>query len=309
MHKYVIKRLLFVIPTLMAVTLIVFTIMELTPSSPGRAILGPTATQEQVDKLNEDVGYNRPFLTRYFSYMFNAVQGDFGLSYKTRQPVFQEIFARFPTTLKLALTGLIGSAVLGIPLGVLSAVKQYSFVDITSTFSALLLASVPVFWFGMMLVLLFSLRLGWLPASGLGNWKNFVLPALTLFLPGAASILRMTRTTMLETIRQDYIRTAKAKGASPKRIIWYHSIKNALLPVITNLGMNFGFLLGGACLTEAVFALPGIGTFIVDSIRSKDVSVVMSAIVFFAFLFCLILLVVDLIYAFLDPRIKAQYSK
>jgi len=309
MHKYVIKRLLFVIPTILVVTFIVYSIMELTPSSPGRAILGPQATQEQVDMLNADIGYDKPFFTRYINYILNALQGDFGISYKTRRPVFAEIFARFPTTLRLALMGVIGSALIGIPLGVLSAVKQYSIVDAISTFSALLLAAIPVFWFGMMLVLLFSLKLGWLPASGIGSWRHYVLPAVTLFLPGAAVILRMTRTTMLETIRQDYVRTAKAKGASRKRIIWYHSLKNALLPVITNLGMSFGFMLGGAVLTEAVFALPGLGTFIVSSIRSKDITIVMGSIVFLALLFCFILLVVDLIYAFLDPRIKAQYSK
>jgi len=282
--------------------------MELTPGTPGRAILGPQATQEQVDRLNEDIGFNRPFLVRFASYVSDALRGDFGVSYRTRRPVFEEIFARFPTTLSLALLGVVGAAMIGIPLGVLSAVKQYSIVDTISTFSALLLAAIPVFWFGMMLVLFFSLELGWLPASGIGTWRHYVLPAVTLFLPSAASILRMTRTTMLETIRQDYVRTAKAKGASPKRIIWYHALKNALLPVVTNLGMTFGFLLGGAVLTEAVFALPGLGTFIVSSIRSMDIAIVMGSIVFLAFLFCVILLVVDLIYAFLDPRIRAQYK-
>ena len=308
MYKYVVKRLLFLIPSLLVVAFIVFSIMELTPGTPGRAILGPQATQEQVDRLNEDIGFNRPFLVRFFSYVGSALTGDFGISYRTRRPVFDEILARFPTTLNLALLGVVGAAMIGIPLGVLSAVKQYSIVDAVSTFSALLLAAIPVFWFGMMLVLFFSLELGWLPSSGIGTWRHYILPAVTLILPSAAAILRMTRTTMLETIRQDYIRTAKAKGASPQRVIWFHALKNALLPVITNLGMTFGFLLGGAVLTEAVFALPGLGTFILSSIRTMDIAIVMGSILFLAFLFCIILLVVDLIYAFLDPRIKAQYK-
>lgn len=297
------------IPTLLAVVFIVFTIVALTPGSPGRLLLGPMASIESVEMLNESFGFNRPFAVRFIDYVGGIIVGDFGNSYSTGQPVFREIFARFPTTLTIAVIGVVGSAIIGIPLGVLSAVKQYSFIDGFSTATALLLAAIPGFWLGLMLMLFFSLQLGWLPATGIASWRSFILPAVTISLPGAAYILRMTRTTMLETIRQDYVRTARAKGASEKRVIWGHSLKNALLPVITSLGMGFGNMLGGTILIESVFAMPGLGTLVVNAIRSKDMPVVMGSVIFLAVLFCLIMLLVDIIYAFVDPRIKARYTK
>ena len=309
MLKFVLKRLLLLIPTLLAVIFLVFSILALTPGSPGRQILGPTASPAAVDRLNEDLGYHRPFAVRFASYVGDILRGDFGRSYNTNKPVFTEIFARFPTTLIIAVVGIIGTGLIGIPLGVLSAVKQYSIIDSISTTFALVLAAIPVFWLGLMLILFFSLRLSWLPATGIGSWQHYVLPMATICLPAAAGILRMTRTTMLETIRQDYIRTARAKGAPERQVIWGHALKNALLPVITSLGMSFGSLLGGTILTESVFALPGLGTLVLNSIRSKDIPVVMGAVIFLATLFCLIVLAVDLIYAFIDPRVKAQYVK
>lgn len=309
MIRYIVKRLLMLIPILLFVTFIVFSIMSFTPGTPGRMILGSQATQEQVDQLNEELGYNKPFLERYFNYIIDAVQGNFGNSYNSGRPVFDEIFQRFPTTLKLAILGVVSSALIGIPLGILSAVKQYSIIDGISTTVSLLLASIPGFWLGLMLIIVFSQDLGWLPSYGLGDWKNFVMPTIMMALPGAAGLLRLTRSAMLETIRQDYIRTARAKGAGEKRVIWIHALKNALLPVITALGIRFGSMLGGTVLVETVFSLPGLGAFIILSIRQKDVPQVMAAIIFLALMFCLILLAVDLIYAFIDPRIKAKYTK
>ena len=308
MHKYILKRLLLLIPTLLAVILVVFTVLALTPGSPGRTMLGPMAAQEDVDRLNDRLGYSRPFAVRFVDYVGGIIVGDFGNSYSTGKPVFTEIFARFPTTLIIAVIGVAGAALIGIPIGVLSAVKQYSIIDGFSTAMALLLAAIPGFWLGLMLVLFFSLYLGWLPATGIGTWRHYILPAITISLPGAAWILRMTRTTMLETIRQDYMRMARAKGATEKRVIWGHALKNALLPVITSLGMGFGSMLGGTILIESVFAMPGLGTLVVNAIRSKDVPVVMGSVIFLAALFCIIMLIVDLIYAFVDPRIKARYS-
>jgi len=309
MHKYVLRRLLLLIPTLLAVIFIVFTILALTPGSPGRLMLGPLAAPEDVDRLNETLGFNRPFIVRFIDYVRGVVTLDFGNSYSTGQPVYREIFARFPTTLIISVIGVLGMALIGIPLGVLSAVKQYSFIDGFSTAMAMLLAAIPGFWLGLLLMLYFSLNLGWFPATGIDSWRNFVLPALTVSLPGAAYALRMTRTTMLESIRQDYVRTARAKGATEKRVIWGHSLKNALLPVITSLGMGFGSMLGGTILIESVFAMPGLGTLTVNAIRSKDIPVVMGSVIFLAFMFCLIMLIVDIIYAFVDPRIKARYVK
>ena len=309
MHKYVLKRLLLIIPTILGVMFIVFGIMALTPSSPGRLILGMQAKQEAVDQLNEELGFNEPFFVRFVNYVGSALKGDFGTSYFSKRPVFTEIFGRFPTSVKLAVLGVLSAAILGIPLGILSAVKQYSLIDLISTTAALFMAAIPGFWLGLMLILLFSVSLGWLPSSGVGGWKYFVMPTITMALPGSASILRMTRTTMLETIRQDYVRTARAKGATERKVIWGHALKNAMMPVVTSLGIRFGALLGGTVLVETVFALPGLGAFIITAIRQKDIPQVMAAIIFLAVLFCLILLLVDIAYAFIDPRIRSQYTK
>lgn len=309
MIKYVLKRLLLLIPTILGVVFIVFAILSLTPGTPGRLILGQAASPEAVAQLNEELGYNQPFLVRFFDYVVNALHGDFGLSYNTQRPVFDEIFPLFPTTVILAFLSVISAAVVGIPIGILSAVKQYSFIDGFSTTIALLMAGIPTFWLGLMLMMLFSLHLGWLPPSGTGSWLHYILPTLTLCITGSALIIRITRTMMLETIRQDYIRTARAKGASERRVIFRHALKNALLPVITSLGIQFGGMLGGTIVIESVFSLPGISTLIVSAIRMKDIPLVMASVIFLATLFCVIILLMDLLYAFIDPRVKAQYIK
>ena len=242
-------------------------------------------------------------------YVWNALHGNFGLSYRTRTPVFTEIFSRFPTTMKLAAGAMLLSVAIGVPLGILSAVKQYSALDVINSVTAMFFSSIPAFWLGLLSILLFALKLGWLPSNGADSVKSFILPIVTLALPGAAEILRLTRSTMLEVIRQDYIRTARAKGASSMVVIWKHALKNALLPVITVAGMHFGALLGGSVITESVFAMPGVGTLAIDAIRSKDTPQVMAAVLMLAALFCIIMLIVDLLYAFIDPRIRSRYSK
>ena len=308
MAKYILKRLLVVIPTLLFIVFVVFFILNITPGDPGRIMLGTTATQEQVDMLNESLGINRPLLVRYVDYIWNALHGDFGNSYTFNVPVTQVLMPKFPTTLKLAILSVCCSALLGIPLGILSAVKKHSLVDHGLTVLALFLASVPGFWLGLMLMLWLSLSLGLLPSSGVGTWQHFVMPVMTLALPSAAFISRLTRTTMLDSMNQDYIRTAKGKGARDRRVIFGHALRNALIPVITQLGMNFAGLLGGAMITEIVFGLPGFGNAIVAAIKAKDVPLTMFAVIFLSTTFMLIMLVVDLIYAFIDPRIKAQYE-
>jgi len=309
MYKYILKRLILLIPIILGVTFIVFSIMALTPGDPGRLILGTSAPQEAIDQLNHELGFDEPFLVRYVDYIKDAVQGDFGNSYRTNKPVFDEIFSRFPTTLILAILGVLTSIIIGIPLGILSAVKQYSKLDIISTTAAMLMASVPGFWLGLMLIILFSLKLGWLPSNGIGSIANYILPTITLALPSAANIIRLTRSTMLETIRQDYIRTARSKGATEKIIIWKHALRNALLPVITVIGMDFGALLGGTILIESIFSIPGLGMLMLTAIRMKDIPQVMAAVLFLASLFCIIMLLVDLIYAYIDPRLRSQYAK
>lgn len=309
MYKYIVKRLIMLIPILLGVIFIVFSIMSLTPGDPARLILGQEATQEAVDQLNHELGFDRPFLIRFINYVKDAVHGDFGKSYRTDRPVFEEIFSRFSTTITLAILGVITSVIIGIPLGILSAVKQYSALDVISTVVAMFMAAIPGFWLGLMMILLFSLKLGWLPSNGVGSIAHFVMPTITLALPSSAGILRLTRTTMLETIRQDYIRTARAKGAPEKTVIWKHALKNALLPVITVVGINFGYLMGGTIIIEAVFSMPGIGSLMIQAIRMKDIPQVMAAVLFLATLFCIIMLLVDLFYAYIDPRVRSMYIK
>lgn len=308
MIRYVVKRLLLTLPTLLCVALIVFGIMALTPGDPGSLILGPKASQESRAQLNHELGYDQPFLMRFFNYMTDLVlHGDMGVSYRTSAPVSKDIFGKLPVTVLVAFNAMFFATALGIPLGVLSAVRQYSLLDTIPTTLALFLAAVPAFWLGMMLMYLFSLKLGWLPSSGVGSPAHFILPMVSLGLPYAAQQLRFTRSSMLETIRQDYIRTARAKGAHRREIIWKHAMKNALMPVITVTGINFGGLIGGAVVTETLFNIPGLGSMVVNSIKMKDIPAVMSATLFLAAIYTLIMLLVDVLYAFVDPRIKAKY--
>lgn len=309
MYKYVIKRLLLIVPIILGVILIVFTIMNITPGDPGRQMLGMSAPQEAVDALNESLGYYDPFFVRLFRYLGDLVRLDFGNSYRTNQPVFDEIMNRFPVTLKLAIGTMILTILIGIPLGVLAAVRQYSKMDMISTFTALLLAAAPSFWLALLMMLLFALKLGWLPPSGIGSFRHYVMPMMTQAVVYAASTLRMTRTTMLEAIRQDYVRTARGKGAGEARVIWGHAIKNAMLPVITSLGMSFGSMLGGTIVIEQVFGMPGLGSLVITAITTKDIPQTMAVTIFLAAMFCIIMLVVDLLYAFIDPRVKARYTQ
>ena len=256
MGKYVLKRLLALIPTILIIVFVVYFIMELTPSDPGTLILGQNASAEAIAAKNAELGYNDPFFVRYFKYILNLCKGDLGVSWTNNKPVFDLVMARFPVTIILAAGATLIGVVFGVLLGVLAAVKQYSGWDIAGTSLAMILASFPAFWIGMMLIILFSLKLGWLPSFGASSLKHFILPTLTVSLTSAAGLLRLTRSAMLETIRQEYIRTAKAKGASSRRIIWKHALRNALLPVVTTLGTSFGASLGGAIIAETLFAMP-----------------------------------------------------
>lgn len=309
MYRYVLKRLGLIIPTIMVVIFVVFYVLSITPGDPVRIILGPDAPQEDVERLTEELGLNDNFMVRYVRYIKDVVGLDFGKSYRSGKPVFQEILPKFPTTFILAVLSVSMAAILGIPLGVISAIKQHSSLDAALTVGSLVMASIPGFWLALMLQLIFSLWLGILPSSGIGSLAHFIMPVLTLCIPSAAYIARMTRNQMLETMRQDYIRTARAKGANYQVVIWEHALKNALLPIITILGMNFAGSLGGAMITEIVFGLPGIGNAIVNALQLKDIPMVMGSTIFLSTLFMLIMIVVDLIYAYIDPRIKAQFTK
>lgn len=308
MYKYILKRLLFLIPVVIGVTFIVFTIMYFTPGDPAQIILGETAPDEAVEQLREEMGANDPFLVQYGNFVKDAVQGDFGRSYDTRKPVFDEVMSRFPATLKLTVAGMIVAVVIGIPVGIISATKQYSLTDTITMIVALLGVSMPNFWLGLMLILLFSVTLGWLPSGGDTGFASLILPAITLGTAVAAIVTRMTRSSMLEVVRQDYIRTARAKGVSERKVINKHALKNALIPIVTIVGLQFGSLLGGAVLTETVFTWPGIGRLMVESIKRRDTPMVLASVIFLSVTFSLVNLAIDIIYAYLDPRIKSQYK-
>jgi len=309
MYRYIAKRLVLMIPVILGVSLVVFGILALTPGDPASTILGSGATQAEIDALNHELGYDKPVIVRYFNWVFDALRGDLGTSYMTKQPIASTVFGKIPISLTIAFNAIFCAALLGIPVGILSAVKQDSLLDTIPTSISIFLASLPAFWLGMMLMLIFAVRLGWFPTSGIETWKGYVLPMLTLGIPYSAQQMRFTRSSMLETIRQDYIRTARAKGQKERAIIWKHAMKNALMPVITIIGVNFGALLGGAVVTETLFTIPGLGSYIVNGIKQKDVPVVMGGTVVLAILFSFVMLLVDLLYAFVDPRIKAKYAK
>ncbi len=308
MHKFIYKRLLLLAPVLLGVSLLVFAIMSFTPGDPAMLILGENAPAHAVEALREEMGLNDPFIMRYASFVGNAITGDMGTSYTTGRDVFSEIFSRFPNTLILAALGTIIAIIIGVPVGILSATRQYSWIDSSSMIMALLGVSMPNFWLGLMLILVFSVTLGWLPSGGFMGMSSLILPALTLGTGSAAIITRMTRSSMLEVIRQDYIRTARAKGVAENAVINRHALKNALIPVITVIGLQFGYLLGGAVLTETVYSWPGVGRMMVDAIRQKDTPTVLGAVVFLAATFSLVNLAVDILYGFVDPRIKSQYA-
>lgn len=310
MAKYVLKRLLVLIPILLGVALIIFTIMDLTPGDPAVRILGPESSIEAREQLREELGLNQPFWIRFFDYIKNIfLHLDFGNSYRTGKPVFDDIFRRLPVSIKVAFLGMLLATLMGLPLGVFSAVKQYSGADSFLRVASTVLVAMPTFWLAMLLILVFALYLGWLPAGEVTSWKSYILPTITVGVPYGSKVLRMTRSTMLEEIRQDYVRTARSKGVPEKKVIYGHALKNALLPVITTIGSAFGAILGGSVIAESVFNLSGLGSLIVLSIKAKDTPSVLASVLLLAVFFALIMLVVDLIYAFIDPRIRAKYSK
>lgn len=309
MHKYVIKRLVMLIPVIIGVSFLVFFIMSLAPGDTARTILGENATIEAVEALNEELGLNDPVLVRYANYMLGLLHGDLGTSYKSGRPVFSEIVSRFPATLVLSFWGMVFAICISIPVGIISATKQYSALDNISMVTALLGTATPNFWLGLMMIIAFSLHLRWFPSGGnQDGWRSLVLPVITLGTGCMANITRTTRSSMLEVIRQDYIRTAKAKGVPQKTVITKHALKNALIPVVTVIGLQFGSLLGGAVLTESVFSWPGLGTYLVNSIKAKDTNAVLGCVIVFSICFSIVNLVVDLLYAFIDPRIKSKYK-
>lgn len=307
MAKYIVKRLLMLIPVLLGISFVVFGLLALSPSSPETIILGPRADAAALAALREELGLNEPFLVRYLSYIWNALHGDFGTSYRTHLPVFNEIITRLPTTLIIAFGGCVMTVLIAIPIGILSAVRQYSLMDNATLAIALLFSSMPSFWLGTMMILLFALKLNWLPATGGGSFWGYLMPWFALAASSAAMLVRITRSNMLEVIRADYIKMARAKGASEKRVIVRHALRNACLPIVTIVGMKFATLLGGTMIVESVFALPGLGTLAVTSVNMLDIPMVMAEVLFISFIIGIVNLLVDVLYVYIDPRLKSQF--
>jgi len=308
MIKYILKRIVMLIPIVIGVSFLVFFILNLTPGDPVTMMLGEEASAEAIQELRQEMGLDKPLIVQYGRYISGVFRGDMGRSYTTKRLVFNEILSRFPSTFKLTFYSMIVAVIISIPIGIISATKQYSLTDSISMVVALLGVSMPNFWLGLMLILVFALNLRMLPSGGATSWQGIVLPAITLGTGAAAIITRMTRSSMLEVVRQDYIRTARSKGVKENVVVQKHALKNALIPVVTVVGLQFGTLLGGAVLTETVFSWPGIGRLMVDAIRAKDTPTVLGCIIIFAIVFSVVNLLIDILYAYIDPRIKSQYS-
>lgn len=309
MLTYVLERIFGLIPVLLGVSVLVFTLTWLAPGDPVVALVGESAqgiSREALEDLRRSYGLDRPLPVQYWDYLSGALRGDLGRSVRSGLPVAQEIGMRFPATLRLTLAGMAVAVTLGISLGLLAAVYRRTVIDYVAVVLALIGVSVPVFWSGLILMIIFALELGWLPASGSGSWQHLVMPAFAIGFASSAFIARITRSSMIEILRNDYVRTARAKGVVSWRVNVRHAFRNALLPVVTVVGLQFGSLLGGAVLTETVFAYPGVGRMLVDAIRARDLPLIQGTVLFVSVVFVLINLVVDVSYAALNPKIRYE---
>lgn len=309
MLKYIAKRILMMIPVLLGISLVIFLLMYFTPGNPAQMLLGDLAEKEEVLALEMEMGLHDGFFTRYFRYMGDLLKGDLGISYTTKLPVWDEIAARLPVTAKVAFFVILFSVIVGVPVGILSAIRQYSFIDSLTRIIALLGITMPSFWLALLLVLLFSVKLNWLPASGLYGPIYYIMPIVSISAVSVATIMRTVRSSMLEVARQDYIRTARAKGQKESIVIFKHALLNALIPILTIIGIQFANGLGGAVVNEQVFAIPGLGKLMVDAIKARNYPLVQGAVLVLALLQSFVNLFIDILYAFVDPRIRSQYVK
>ena len=308
MARYLLRRLVYLVPVWLGISFVAFALANLTPGNPARLMLQgqldrqPTA--EEVARAEREFGLDDPFLVRYVRWLGDAATGDLGASYRTGEAVLGALLGRFPSTLQIAALSLLGAVAVALPVGVLAAVWRYSPLDHLSRVLALFGAAMPSYWVAYLLILVFAVRLHLLPVAGRGTWQHLVLPSVTLGLAVCASLMRLTRSEMLEVLGQDFVRTGRAKGLGPRAVLVGHALRNALIPVLTVAGLRFAGLLGGAVIVETIFAWPGIGKFVVDSIFARDYPVIQGFVVFMGSVFLLINLAVDLSYALLDPRIR-----
>ena len=309
MTKYILKRLLWMIPVIIGVAVFIFSILYFVPGDPAQIILGQYATAEEIDLLRSEMGLDQPYLIQLGRFLYNTfIRGDLGFSYFTHIPVTGELLTRIPRTLALGLSTMALTLILGIPLGVLAAVHQNKFADRLCMVIALIGVSMPGFWVALMMVILFSLKLGWLPATGIGGIKYYILPVVSQTFYGLGGQARMSRSSMLEVIRSDYVVTARSKGLSENEVIYKHALPNALMPIITVAGARLAVIFGGSVITETVFSIPGVGSYMRNAINVRDYPVVTGSVLFLAIVFSLCMLLVDIAYGLVDPRIKARYS-
>ncbi|WP_280769357.1 nickel ABC transporter permease [Salipaludibacillus daqingensis] len=307
MLNFILRRLLGMIPILLIITIIAFLFVHLTPGDPIRIMYGAEIDQETYQQMRESEGFNDPLIVQYGRYMYNmTIQGDFGQSYRTRSDVSDEVLRRFNYTFVLTILSMFWAILIGVTVGIISATKRNSLVDRVGMISTITALSIPEFWFGLMMMQVFAVQLGWFPTSGSGTWIHLILPSLTLGFGVAATIVRFTRSSVLEVLREDYVRTARAKGQKESVVIWSHVLRNALIPVVTMAGLQFGFLIGGAVVVEQVFAWPGLGSYLIDGILTRDYPVIQALILLFSLQFLIINLLVDISYGFLNPQIRYE---
>ncbi|NLV49179.1 MAG: ABC transporter permease [Clostridiales bacterium] len=308
MLKYIIKRLIWMIPVILGVLCIVFILSEITPGDPVDAVVGYDAPAEVREAMKEEMGLNKPVIVRFIIYVWKIVtRGDLGKSYASGQPVLKELLARFPNTLILTFASIIVALIIAIPLGLISAVKQYSIIDNASMALALFGVSIPQFWFALLTLLVFAVKLKWLPASGIEGFSGWVLPVAMIGIANVGNLARTTRSSMLEVVRQDYIRTARAKGQNEVVVIVIHGLRNALIPVIANVGNTIGVSLGGAIIAESIFSISGVGKYMLDSINQRNWPSVQGGIILLALAFSITMLIMDLLYTLIDPRLKSEF--
>ncbi len=306
MLSYILHRILMLVPVLFGVTLVSFSLLHLVPGDPAEILGGQEATAEDVARIRKEYGLDQPLAIQYLRFVGNAVRGDLGISIQSRHPVQELLVQRLTFTLQLSLVSIVVASAIGLFAGIVSSTRQYSIFDTSSMLGALFGISMPIFWLGLLLILVFSVRLHWLPSGGTGTFRHLILPAIALGSASAAVIARMTRASMLEVTRQDYIRTARATGYRERVVIFRHGLKNAMIPVLTVFGLEFGYMLGGAVLTETVFSLPGIGRLLVEGIFMRDYPVVQGAMILVAVTFVSVNLLTDVAYALFDPRIRYE---
>jgi ABC-type dipeptide/oligopeptide/nickel transport system permease component len=304
--RYVLKRAVLALPVLVGVSVVVFVAIRLIPGDPAQLMAGQAATQEVVQQIRQSLGLDQPLPVQYLYFLRNVVRGDLGRSLFNGAPVVEELAQRFPRTVRLALASMAVASLIGIPAGILAATRRSTWVDTAVMLVALAGVSVPVFWLGLNLILLFSVRLQWLPSFGYETWQHLVLPSLTLGAASTAVVARMTRSAMLEVLGQDYVRTARAKGLAERVVVSRHALRNALIPVVTVLGLQLGTLLSGAVLTETVFAWPGIGRLLVEAVLARDYPIIQGATLLIAATFVVLNVAVDVLYGLLDPRIRYE---